>query len=142
MFAVAALVTYTGLRVRAAGLSKEVYEESLKKAESTVKIGKSLEEEGGKLQAEEQDTIGRMPRKGTFKGWGDPGGRPERAGARRGPRTEGADRSRGAYQGTPILGVLMPRPIECFLDKICPLHPQFKQTTPLIAWCLVTCFCS
>ena len=139
MFAVAALVTYTGLRVRAAGLSKEVYEESLKKAESTVKIGKSLEEEGGKLQAEEQDTIGRMPWKGTFKGWGDPGGRPERAGARRGPRTEGADRSR-------VSGHADPRnpyaPIECFLDKICPLHPQFKQTTPLIAWCLVTCFCS
>ena len=52
-------MTYTGLRVRALGLSKEVYEESLKKAESTVKMGQSLEEEGGQLQAEEERTIGR-----------------------------------------------------------------------------------
>mmetsp|Transcript_102689 Transcript_102689/g.143121 ORF Transcript_102689/g.143121 Transcript_102689/m.143121 type:complete len:194 (+) Transcript_102689:65-646(+) len=52
------LVTFLGLKARSAEIAN--YEESLRKAEDAVKMGKSLEEEGGKLQEEERATIGRQ----------------------------------------------------------------------------------
>mmetsp|Transcript_88948 Transcript_88948/g.108808 ORF Transcript_88948/g.108808 Transcript_88948/m.108808 type:complete len:184 (-) Transcript_88948:108-659(-) len=55
---IAALITFTGLKARSAEAKN--FEESLRKAQDTVKVGKTLEEEGGELEEEERQTVGRQ----------------------------------------------------------------------------------